>query len=307
MRLPLLGVAVGLALIVPTPAPACSICRCGDPTFNALGLAGYTSSGLSIALDWERFDKSEGDPSLESESQVENRLTGFASYGFGQRYLVALRVPYSLRSVTETAAGEETETVDTNGFSDPEIYGQALLWASTMSDLGSRASVAVGAGVKTPWGENDVARDGERVDEHAQPGTGSTDLFGNVTLLYLIDMQSSLFASTGYRRTGENEFGYRYGSTFLANISYERKFGRHLDGLIQFNFRDAAQDRVDSDGTLGENSGGSLLYATPMLLLDITKSLVVRAGVQIPIIADLNGEQTERAVVNVGVTDFFSY
>jgi hypothetical protein len=58
----------------PPVAFACSICRCGDPTFNALG-RGFAAGGFRGALDWERFDKDEGDPALASESQVENRFT----------------------------------------------------------------------------------------------------------------------------------------------------------------------------------------------------------------------------------------
>ena len=57
--------------------------------------------------------------------------------------------------------------------------------------------------MKTPWGQNDVAQDGERVDEHAQPGTGSTDVFGSLAFLYLIDQESALFVSSGYRDTGK--------------------------------------------------------------------------------------------------------
>jgi len=48
-----------------TPAFACSICRCGDPTFNALGNEGVSQSGLRIALDWDQLEKTQG---AESET-----------------------------------------------------------------------------------------------------------------------------------------------------------------------------------------------------------------------------------------------
>lgn len=300
------GLVASLSVLAPLPSLACSICRCGDPTFNALGVAAYTTSGLRAALDWERFDKDEGDPADEAESQVENRVTMFLSYGFAGRLSLSARIPYSARELTATAAGEEPETVNTDGLSDPEISAQALLWASPMSGLGRRSSIALAAGVKTPWGENEATSEGERIDEHAQPGTGSTDVFGNLTLLYFIDMQSSVFASTGYRYTGDNDYGYRYGSTFLANVSYERKIGR-VDGVMELNYRHAEKDRVDADGTLGDDTGGSLLYVTPKVLVNLSQGIVLRAGVQIPTIGDLNGEQTERAVINMGVTYFFTH
>jgi hypothetical protein len=290
----------------PSPARACSICRCGDPTFNALGKDGFHAPGLRLALDWERFDKDEGDPAVASESQVENRLTALASYGFNDRFSLTARVPLSWRHLEATALGTEPETTRTSGLSDPEIYGQLRLWASPLRGaVGRRASLSLVAGLKTPWGQNDVQQEGVRVDEHAQPGTGSTDGFGSLVFLYLIDPQSALFVSSGYRATGSNDHDYRYGSSLTSNVAYEHKLGSRLDGVLELNFRHAQKDRVDASGTLDEDTGGSLLYVTPRLLVSLGRGVVLRAGAQIPLLKDLNGFQKERAVANVGVTYLF--
>jgi hypothetical protein len=210
-RLRVLGgslfVALGLIPLATSGSRACSICRCGDPTFNALGTAGY-APGFRPAVDWERFDKDEGDPAIESESQVENRVTGLFSYGVSNGFALFARVPYSVRRITATSPETGREALRTSGLSDPEVYGQVRLWSSPLTGgLGRRAALSMSAGVKTPWGQNRVEQNGERVDEHAQPGTGSTDLFGGLSLLYLIDARSSFFAGGGYRHTGENDFG----------------------------------------------------------------------------------------------------
>ena len=39
------------AVLLALPAEPCSICRCGDPTFNALGKEGYVTKGFRLALD----------------------------------------------------------------------------------------------------------------------------------------------------------------------------------------------------------------------------------------------------------------
>jgi hypothetical protein len=310
---------LALALLgAPSPAPACSICRCGDPTFNALGKQGYAARGFHAALDWERFDKDEGDPAEESESQLENRFTALASYGLGERFALFARLPYSVRDLQASRAGQAAETTQTHGFSDPEIYGQFRLWASPASSgVGRRTSLSLVAGVKTPWGENDVQQDGERVDEHAQPGTGSTDAFGSLALLHLIDQHSTLFVSSGYRHTGENDQEYRYGSSFTANLAYERKLSKLFDSVLELNFRHAQKDRAvphHDDGEAAhnqpmddENTGGTLLYLTPRLLADLGGGLVLRASAQIPVARDLNGFQKERTVVNVGLSYQFSH
>jgi hypothetical protein len=294
-------------LALPSVARACSICRCGDATFNALGKDGYAAQGFRAALDWERFDKDEGDPSEEAESQVEKRFTALLSYGFNDRFTLLARVPYSVRDLTATTP-EGAENTHTSALSDPEIYAQVRLWSSKLSGgLGRRSSLSLNAGVKTPWGRNHLEEDGERIDEHAQSGTGSTDVFGSLAFLYLIDKESAVFVSSGYRHTGENDFGYRYGSTFLANVAYEHKLGKVLDGVVELNFRDAKKDRVDAEGTISDDTGGSLLYVTPRLLANLGGGLVLRVAAQIPIARGLNGFQKERAVANLGLTYLFSH
>jgi hypothetical protein len=279
------------------------MCRCGDPTFNALAKDGFTAQGWHVAFDAERFEKTEGDPAADAESLVEHRYTFFASYGLGEKVTLLARVPLSERRLVMASPGGPPETVNTQGLGDPEIQGQLRLGSSRFgAGVGRRASVIVTAGVKTPWGENDVSQDATRVDEHAQPGTGATDVTGGLAFLYLLDRHSAVFASAAYRHTGTNSHGYRYGSALLANLTYERKIGGRLDGVVDLNFRSAAQDVVDASGARDPDTGGSLLYVTPRLLLDLGRGVVLRAAVQIPTLRSLNGFQEERAVVNVGFT-----
>jgi len=306
LRSALLAVAA-LAIVAPRPLAACSICRCGDPTFNALGKDSYGVEGFKLALDSERFDKEQGSPAAGAESQVENRMTALASYGLWNRVTLFARVPYSFRSLTTSMPGSSATALHTSGFSDPEIYGQMRLWSSQFSGgLGQRSSLSLNLGVKTPWGRNDVKQGGERVDEHGQPGTGATDVFGNLAFLYLLDKHSAVFVSGGYRHTGQSSFGYRYGASALANVAYEHKLGQRLDSVIELNFRHAQQDRVDAAGTLDGDTGGSLVYATPKLLVSLGRGIVLRAAAQLPVVRGLNGFQKERAVLNVGLTYLFS-
>jgi hypothetical protein len=305
LRVPFLAVLATLAAFVaigtPSVSLACSMCRCGDATFNALGKDGFAAVGWRVAVDWERFDKDEGDPGEELESQVENRITALVSYGFSERITLVGRLPYSDRELSSSRAGEVPEEISTRGVSDPELFAKVRLWASPFEGgLGRRASLSLSGGVKLPWGENDLRMDGERVDEHGQPGTGSTDLFASLAGLYLIDARSAVFASAGYRRTGENSFDYRYGDVLQASLAYEHKLGTRLDGVVEADWRSAARDLEGGDPA--PDTGGRLLYLAPRLLVDLGRGLVLRLGAQIPVAHDLNGRQTERTVANLGVT-----
>jgi hypothetical protein len=306
---PVLVTSTALAaalLLTGSPADACSICRCGDPTFNALGKDGYAARGFRLALDWERYDKQEGPSDGEAEELVENRVTALVSYGFSERFTLFARVPYSHRHFQELEEGLVAEQFNTNGLADPEVYGQIRLWASGMAPgVGRRSSLSLLGGLKTALGDNHATIDGERADEHAQPGTGSTDVFGGVAFLYLFDKESAIFTSGQFRHTGENDLAYRYGSSLLLNVAYEHKLGGRLDGVVELNFRQARKDQIDATGELGENTGGSVLYLTPRLLFDVGHGVVLRAAAQIPIARDLNGAQKERAVFNAGVSFLF--
>ena len=86
-------------------------------------------------------------------------------------------------------------------------------------DVGVRASVYGVLGIKTDWGRKHLRRHGERLDEHAQPGTGSTDWFGGLAASYQIDPRSAVFSRPSYRLTGRNDAGYRYGRVALFNLA----------------------------------------------------------------------------------------
>ena len=60
------------------------------------------------------------------------------------------------------------------------------------------------------------------------------------------------------------------------------------------------QDQEDAEDV--PNTGGTVLYLTPRLLVDLGGGVVLRGAVQIPIARDLNGAQEERAVFNVGLS-----
>ena len=295
-----------LSVAFALPSFACSICRCGDPTFNALGKDGVAQTGLRVAFDWDQVRKTQGEGD-DVDRLRERRYSVLAGYGFSDTFSVFARLPYSERDLTETEAGE-AEHESAAGLADPEIYAQYRLWASPFEgDVGMRASLYVVGGVKTNWGENHASRGGERLDEHVQPGTGSTDWFAGLSGSYQIDPKSALFVSTQYRRTGRNDAGYRYGRTTLVNVAYERKLDSRWDTVIEANYRHAGRDEIDDTGLLDADTGGSIVYLTPRILFDLGSGWVARASAQVPLSqSGLEGAQHEKTVFNLGITKLFA-
>jgi len=290
-------------LAAPRAAHACSICRCGDATFNALGKDVTSEPGFRFAFDIDRFSKTQGPPEAQ-DSIVEDRYTAVGAYTLGNRALLVARVPFAQRSLDERV-GDEVEHSDASGLGDPELSAQIRLWSSPLNgDLGRRLSFSATVGVKTNWGENDVEKDGERLDEHVQPGTGSTDPFFGVSGYYLLNTKSSLFASVQRRLPGANDFGYQYGDISLLNFAYERKLTTNLDSVLELNYRHAGRDQIDGSGDLDPNTGGSILYLTPRVLVNVG-GVVVRFAAQIPVSESLYGVQNEKPVYNIGFTRSF--
>ena len=289
-----------LVLALPRFAAACSMCRCSDPVFSALGEGLYTYGGFQVALDWNRLDQSQG-AGPELEAQIRNSMVATVSYGWQERLTFVAQVPYTFNHLT---ADGEVQTAD--GLGDPAFYVYLRLWSSKFaSGLGRRAWISATVGVKTPWGKNDVTSDGERLDEHVQPGTGATNLSGGLSGLYLLDENSSLYASVAYTGTGRNQFGYKYGDNVQANLVYDRKLTDWLDGVVELNFLDAKRDQIDTLGVPDPSTGGQTLYVTPRVGVSIVRGLVARAAVQIPVWENLNGIQDVKPAFTAGLTYVF--
>src|SRR5215831_842091 len=95
------GTAAALILgFAAQPAQACSICRCGDATFNALGKDVTSEPGWRFAFDIDEFSKTQGPPE-EQDSIVEDRYTAVAAYTLGNRALLVARVPFAQRTLDE--------------------------------------------------------------------------------------------------------------------------------------------------------------------------------------------------------------
>lgn len=295
-------------LLHPSGSRACSICRCGDPTFAALGPNVFAADQWRIALDWDRIDKANGvtdemGQSVGRDAEIENRSSATVSRSYGDRLNLVARIPYSWRRLTSTDLTDGTRTTtSTHGWSDPEMIAHYRLWAAPMSELGRAAWISTSIGLKTGWGRNNLTREGVRLDEHAQPGTGSTDLILGVAGMRLLSHSSTAFGSVQYRNTRTNRFHYRYGRVWLGNAGFERKLTSRLDAILEMNYRHAGEDRVDSTGALDPNTGGGILYLQPRVTTDLGLGIVARFSVIVPVARSLHGDQSERAIVNAGIT-----
>jgi len=285
-------VALSLA---PRQGLACSMCHCGDPVLNLVGSQIFVPGTWHVGFDTDRFAKdqvAEDDPGTR-EKEVESRFTLSVSRTFGRRLTVVARLPFAHRSI-DAPDGSSSLT----GLSDPEVLAHYRIYAP---QRGSWLSLSLG--LRSGWGKNDAARDGERLEEHLQPGTGSAGVEPGLSFSRVVGSSddSSVFGSVAGRFNGRNDVGYHYGNAMLANLGFEKKLSGRLNAIVEANFRRAAKDEPTLGGE-DPNTGGSVLYLSPRLLVRLDQSLFLRVGVQVPVVKDLYGDQNEKVNLLTGLT-----
>jgi hypothetical protein len=271
------------------------MCRCGDAAFTLVGSQVFVPGAWHFGLDADRYAKdqiSEDVPGAR-EKEDENRVTFSLTRTVNKRFTLISRVPFSNRTITMSG-----ERATMSGLSDPELFVHYRAYA-----FGPGSWLALSLGLRPGLGQNERLRDGVRAEEHLQPGTGALGLEGGASFSRVVGVgdTASVFGSVLGRTNGRNDAGYRYGRVMLANVGYERKLGGRFNAILESNYRLAAMDEP-AVGETDDNTGGSVLYLSPRLLFKITSTLFLRAGVQVPIVKSLKGDQDEKVNVLSGVT-----
>jgi hypothetical protein len=288
------AVAGLLALLAAArPAAACSICRCGDPPSMVAGAQLFTPGRFHFGLDLERYAKdqvSTEDPALR-ESETESRLVLSGMYSMGSRLTAMLRLPVAMHRLSE---GPDHSTL--TGLADPELLLGLRLLGTTGTDW-----LALSAGVRTGWGQNDRQIDGARADEHLQPGTGAAAALLGLSGSKGFAHRGALIAAVQGRLESRNDAGHRYGDAVVGSVAAQWPFTPRLFGVMQVDAREAGQDEV-APGVPDPNTGGTVVYLSPRLLFQLQRLVFLRFGVQVPVVERLHGDQDEKVNVLAGLT-----
>jgi len=94
------------------------------------------------------------------------------------------------------------------------------------------------------------------------------------------------------RINGTSAHDYHFGNTVLYNAGFMSRSWHGMQGLIQINGRSAEHDQLE-DGTRGEHTGGTVVYAAPGARWHVGRGLTLEGVVQVPFYEALNGIQDE--------------
>jgi hypothetical protein len=154
--------------------------------------------------------------------------------------------------------------------------------------------ISLSGGVKLPTGRTDFMHDGEYLDSHLQPGSGSTDIVLGTSILWTLDRTTFVtnilgsFPGTGAR-------GHRFGNYINADLT-----GRYRIIASEDNFSTLAvtlglsgelRAQETQDGVLLDDSGGSVLYLSPGVQWTVSEKISLEASYHLPVYHYLGGTQ----------------
>jgi hypothetical protein len=294
-----LALSAAAALAASGPARACSVCAAGDPLLGASDPAAV-GGRLRLQLDAEYLRASSAsalDPgATERLTQWSFRLNVAARAT--EDLALSATLPLVDKAVDRIGAGVTTRVSSATGLGDAEAAARYVLWRGRDLGVGRTVEAAVSAGTSMPTGANDLRANGERIDEHGQPGTGTWGPFAGLHGRVQQGRWSSFASFSGRLRT-TNAHGYRYGAALLWSAHAQVRAMRRLAVDLGVDGRYAAPDR--DGGASVADTGGTVLSAAPGLFLDVGGGAWLFVRGQIPFVERLRGTQDVSPSVVTGI------
>jgi hypothetical protein len=296
---PLALVAAVASLLVPARAEACSVCGCGDPLLTSSDPAAITGQ-LRLQLDTEYLRVDAGN---EADPTMTDQLTQW-SYRFNAVYRpfealsLTATLPVVSKAIRTVGGGTSTPTSDVTGLGDVEVAARYALWRGVDLGVGRVQELAVTAGTSMPTGPNDLRADGERIDEHGQPGTGSWGPFAGVAYRFEEGRWVG-FGSVSGRVHSTNGFQYTYGPAALWSVHGQFFPVRRIALDLGVDGRHAAADQAA--GQPVENTGGTVIAAAPGVYFNATGAAWLFVRGQVPFYKRFRGEQDQLPSVITGL------
>ncbi len=284
----LAGVCLVCMLVVDWAAPAWA----APQSFNtALPIA----EGEFVFREQYVLDQSGDDPSPFHRDRTAWALVSVLGYGATPDLALFGVVPYVHKSLDITEGGAQ-RTRGASGLGDVSLFGRYTVFRRDWP--GRTLRIAPFVGLELPTGDDDETDAFGRLPASVQPGSGSWDPFGGVVLSYqTLDFQIDAQASYA-AKTEANDFEFGDVARLDASLQYRlwpRELGAgvpgFLYGVLETNL--VYQHKNQVGGGDDPNSGGLTVFILPGLQY-VTKRWIVEAGVQVPVVQDLNGTALEK-------------
>lgn len=279
-------------------------CSCaGAPLISSQSISSTSKGNLLIGLTYEYNDISNlytGDAQLDNQSVTRNTQSTLLeiNYGITKRLTfsgTASFVQKFRKSGLQNPGSEET--LKTRGIGDGVFLLKYVLHQNTIRE---QYQLALGGGVKVPFGKSDLTQNGLALNADMQPGSGAWDgvAWSYISKTFAPATTINLFWYNSFRLTGTNDrFGandsYQFGNELVSTVGITNKIVGNLSYIVMGQYRSTASDRRN-DNPL-PNTGGKWIHLKPALSYDLTNQVSLRLSGQLPVYQHLSGTQPTTA------------
>jgi hypothetical protein len=300
MRPLALPLAALTALLSAGPAHACSVCGCGDPLADAAEQASRANA-VRFALETEWLTvKSASEAAAGAHTTLDQySLRAVGVWSPLDELNLALTVPLVMKRMSDAGGGlGQVAGPEHTGLGDVEVGARWFALNRLDMRARTRQTLAVSAGTSLPTGANDVTERGERIDEHAQLGTGGFGPYAGLAWRLQGETWGAQASATARYRT-ENSHRYRYGEALLWSTGGQWRPAERFAVTLDLDGRLAQRDR--DAGAFAADTGGLLLAAAPGLHVDVGSGVWLSVRAQLPVYSHLYGDQSVGPTVVAGV------
>jgi len=291
-----LGVVV-FGISAPSAAQTCSCA--GAPLISSQSISSAAKGNLLVGLTYQYNEISElysGTSKLDNRSVVRNTQSTLVevNYGLTNRLTLSGTATFvqKFRKTGLQNPGNE-ESLTTRGIGDGLFMLKYVLHRNTMRE---QYQLALGGGVKVPFGRNSLTQNGLALNADMQPGTGAWDWVGwsYFSKTFAPATTINLFWYNSYRLTGEDErFGsgdnYEFGNELVSTAGVTNSITDRLSYIMMVRYRSTSSDELN--GAKLPNTGGQWVSLRPALTFKLNSQITVRAAGQLPVYQHLNGTQ----------------
>ena len=264
------------------------------------------AKGEKIFREQVIFNQSGDDPSGANRDHHVALSVSVLGYGVTPDLAIFGILPVTTKKLKLTTPGGARVTRKDSGLGDIRTFARYTAYKKNMP--GGSFRIAPFAGIELPTGENTATDALGRLPPSVQLGSGSWDPFGGLIVTYqTLDFEIDLQA--GYQANTKAD-GFEFGDVARLDGSLQYRLwpGELTDSTSAFIYGVGElnlihQEKNRAAGIANPNSGGTTLFGL-LGLQYVTARRIIEAGVQMPLMQDLNGTALERDYIVRGSVRF---
>jgi hypothetical protein len=250
------------------------------------------SGRMRFSLDYLERREIAGTRGVDRTQLDEQRTTLGISYWPADRWAIGARIPFTRKQLALSNLSEQSS----QALGDIDVDARYYLWQDQQHR--PRHLTGLQGGLRIPLADEET-ESGQALDPDVQPGGGLW--LANVGLWHGFFKFPWMVYSSGQINFGLNEgYGdFEYGSSLKLSSTIQYAVNYSVALRIGADLRLSGHNRYD--GVREDNSGGTIGFVSPGVVVTLAPDFLLNLGIQYPVIDNLNGSQEEEEIYRIGI------